>query len=182
LYKTKLEKILDKNVQKNIFADYEVQWEDDDVEATEILYKLSNNYNFGDANEHQKGVDAKMKDSKNAELDDGAFDDDFNDYQEPSTSEKTAEGGAEADSKKDNLFAVTSISWSCNGAILAVAYGKTDHITWCEHKSVISTWRVFSKDLDTAKPNQTIETDNCCTFIQFHPEDPLILAGGTVNG
>lgn len=43
-------------------------------------------------------------------------------------------------------------------------------------------WRIFTRDLDTKHPNQTIETDNCVTNIEFHPTNPLILAGGTVNG
>lgn len=32
------------------------------------------------------------------------------------------------------------------------------------------------------KPNTTIEVSNCLTCIEFHPNDPLILAGGTLNG
>jgi WD repeat-containing protein 34 len=66
--------------------------------------------------------------------------------------------------------------------MLAVAYGKTDHVSWCEHQSIISVWRIFTRDLNAKKPNQTIETDNCLTNIEFHPTNPLILAGGTVNG
>lgn len=94
MYKNKLERILEKNVSNNLFENYEVQWEEDDVDATEILYKLSNNYNFGDANEHQKKLNAKMKDAKKDDVDNDDFDNDFNDYQEPSASQTTAESGA----------------------------------------------------------------------------------------
>ena len=101
---------------------------------------------------------------------DDDFDDDFNDYHE--SPQKGNKGKADeaksnqVDKKnQENKFQVTSISWSCNGAMLAVAYGKTDHVSWCEHQSIISVWRIFTRDLDTKKPNMTIETDNCVTNI-----------------
>ena len=76
----------------------------------------------------------------------------------------------------------TSISWSCNGAALAVAYGRMDHSSWCEHQSVICIWYVFRRDYDSAKPHITIETPCCISTLEFHPEQPLILAAGSVNG
>ena len=75
-----------------------------------------------------------------------------------------------------------STAWSCNGSTIAVAYGKTNHETWCEHHSVISTWGIFRREFDPKKPNLSIEVSNCVTTIEFHPSDPLILAGGTMNG
>lgn len=75
-----------------------------------------------------------------------------------------------------------SIAWSCNGSTLAVAYGKTNHTAWCEHHSSVSTWGVFRREFDPKKPNVTIEVSNCLTCIEFHPTDPVILAGGTLNG
>lgn len=74
------------------------------------------------------------------------------------------------------------MAWSCNGATLAVAYGKTNHQAWCEHHSSVSTWGIFRREFDPKKPNLTIEVSNCLTTIEFHPSDPLILAGGTMNG
>ena len=32
------------------------------------------------------------------------------------------------------------------------------------------------------KPSVTIEVPNCISTLAFHPHNPLILAGGTVNG
>ena len=80
------------------------------------------------------------------------------------------------------MFPVTGIAWSCNGATLAAGYGKTDHIAWCEDTSCISLWSIFRRDFDPKKPNVTIEVPCCLTCIEFHPSNPLILAGGTVNG
>jgi len=31
-------------------------------------------------------------------------------------------------------------------------------------------------------PSVTIEVPNCLTSVEFHPTDPLLLAGGTING
>jgi WD40 repeat protein len=77
---------------------------------------------------------------------------------------------------------VTSIAWSCNGTSLAVSYGKTDHVSWCEHQSIISVWSIFRREFDPKKPDITIETLNCVSTLDFHPENPLILAGGSING
>lgn len=65
---------------------------------------------------------------------------------------------------------------------MAVAYGKTNHTTWCEHQSAVSTWGIFRREFDPKKPNRTLDVSNCLTSIEFHPSDPLILAGGTING
>lgn len=65
---------------------------------------------------------------------------------------------------------------------MAVGYGKTDHTSWCEHQSIVSIWNIFRNDHDQKKPTVTVEVSNCLTSLQFHPDDPLILAGGTMNG
>jgi len=82
----------------------------------------------------------------------------------------------------DNDYQAVSVSWSCNGSSLAVAYGKTNHSIWCEHHSAVSLWSIFRRDLDVTKPTTTIEVSNCLSCVEFHPTDPLILAGGTLNG
>ena len=63
-----------------------------------------------------------------------------------------------------------------------MAYGRTDHVTWCESSSVISIWQVFRRDYDPKKAQIEIEVPCDLTKVAFHPSDPLILAGGTLNG
>lgn len=46
----------------------------------------------------------------------------------------------------------------------------------------MSTWGIFRREFDPKKPTLSIEVQNCVTTIEFHPSDPLILAGGTMNG
>ena len=82
----------------------------------------------------------------------------------------------------DDNYQVIGTAWSCNGATVAAAFGKVDHVSWCEHQSTISLWSIFRRDFTNKKPNVTIEVPNCLTCIEFHPTNPLVLAGGTVNG
>lgn len=84
--------------------------------------------------------------------------------------------------KGGEQYPASCISWSCNGSSLAVGYGKTDHVSWCEHQSVVSIFSIFRRDFDPLKPTVNIDVPNCLTSLAFHPENPLILAGGTVNG
>jgi WD40 repeat protein len=82
----------------------------------------------------------------------------------------------------DNDYQVVALSWNSNGSSLAVAYGKNNHTTWCEHHSVLCIWSVFRREFNPKKATTTIEVSNCLTEVAFHPTDPLILAGGTMNG
>jgi len=82
----------------------------------------------------------------------------------------------------DNDYQVTSLSWNCNGSTIVLAYGKTNHTSWCEHLSVLCLWSVFRRDFNPRKATTTIEVSSCVTQVSFHPTDPVILAGGTMNG
>ena len=79
-------------------------------------------------------------------------------------------------------YQVTDIAWNSKGSQIAVAYGKTDHVTWCEHESIVAIWSIFRSDFNPKKAHLEIEVNNCLTSVAFHPLDPLILAGGTMNG
>jgi WD repeat-containing protein 34 len=43
-------------------------------------------------------------------------------------------------------------------------------------------WSIFRRDFEAKKSNVMIEVANCLTCLEFHPLDPLVLAGGTING
>ena len=168
---------LEKNDVKDLFAGYDVIWEDVN-EDTELVHKLNTKYDFAEANDATK---AMLKKQKEAEGIDDQQDDDFEDEFYDKQQEETKEQNKDA-SSGDNKYQVTSIDWSCNGALLAVAYGKTDHVSWCEHNSIVHVWSIFRRDFDAKKANITIEVPNCISTLQFHPEDPMIIAGGSVNG
>lgn len=48
--------------------------------------------------------------------------------------------------------------------------------------SVLSVWSIFRRDFNPRKATTTIEVSNCLTQVAFHPSDPVIIAGGTMNG
>lgn len=77
----KIAKILERNSTGNIFDSYQVAWEEDEIDKCELLYKLQNQYNFGDANSHTDKVLQKLKDALINEGEDD-FDDDFGEYNE----------------------------------------------------------------------------------------------------
>lgn len=52
----KVAKVLENNISGRIFDSYQVTWEEDETNQCELLYKLQNEYNFGDANEHTSKV------------------------------------------------------------------------------------------------------------------------------
>lgn len=46
----RVEKLLAQNVKNNIFDSYDVIWEDDVVEESDLVYRLLNPYDFIEAN------------------------------------------------------------------------------------------------------------------------------------
>ena len=46
----RIEKLLAQNVKNNIFDSYDVIWEDDVVEESDLVYRLLNPYDFIEAN------------------------------------------------------------------------------------------------------------------------------------
>jgi len=83
--------------------------------------------------------------------------DDDDDWGGGSSTPSEASRGKVGKKASDDHYQAVSIAWSCNGATLAVAYGKTNHEAWCEHHSSISTWGIFRREFDPKKPNLNIE-------------------------
>ena len=172
----KVSQILEMNNKSKTFDTYEVFWEEERGEI-ELWHKLSTNFDFKEANKATQKALNQMKGSNNTSMSTQKDEDD--DWGGRST---PSEGGRQKGGVSDDHYQAVSVAWSCNGATIAVAYGKTNHEAWCEHHSSVSTWGIFRREFDAKKPNQTIEVSNCVTTIEFHPSDPVILAGGTMNG
>eukprot|EP00347_Sterkiella_histriomuscorum_P003637 403363522 len=169
----KLSQVLDSNFNARTFDNYEVFWEEERGEI-EMWQKMQTNYDFKEAN---KAVQKAINQVKQAANEGGnEFEDDWE------TGNQVAGQSKGTQSSQSDHYQVVSVAWSCNGSTLAVAYGKTNHVTWCEHQSAVSTWGIFRREFDAKKPNRTLDVSNCLTTIEFHPNDPLILAGGTING
>ena len=169
-------------------------WEEEFGEI-DNLHVCQTDFDFIQANQDvQKAINLEGDSETNASTRGGAasgFDDWDND--KPSSSAASASRGPDGEfsevsrqngavSGLDADFQVTSVAWNCNGSSLAVAYGKTNHVSWCEHQSVVSIFSPFRRAFDAKKPTLNIEVPNCVTEVSWHPAEPVILAGGTMNG
>lgn len=74
------------------------------------------------------------------------------------------------------------LSWNCTGSVIAVAYGRTDHEDWCNHRSALCTWNLDRRKIESDQPNVTIDQSCCLMCVAFHPIQPSWIAGGTFNG
>jgi WD40 repeat protein len=162
------------NYKAKTFDNYEVFWEEERGQI-DLWHKLKTTYDFKEANKATQNALKKGEASMASTARDE--DDDWGAGGASSASES-----GKAVGKGDDHYQVVSVAWSCNGSTIAVAYGKSNHEAWCEHHSSVSTWGIFRREFDPKKPNMSIEVSNCLTTIEFHPSDPLILAGGTMNG
>ncbi|XP_064630583.1 cytoplasmic dynein 2 intermediate chain 2-like [Lineus longissimus] len=77
---------------------------------------------------------------------------------------------------------VTGLSWNSTGSVIAAATGRFDHVDWCTHKSQLSTWNIERRNINTNKPDTTVDTSSCLMCIAFHPKEPAVIVGGTFNG
>ena len=78
---------------------------------------------------------------------------------------------------------VLGLSWSCNGSVVAAAYGCSNHSGWCNHSSAtIAFWNIMRRQISSTAADFTVDTDCCCMCLAYHPERPTILAGGMFNG
>ncbi|KAH9599167.1 hypothetical protein LSM04_008427 [Trypanosoma melophagium] len=79
------------------------------------------------------------------------------------------------------LHALT-VSWNCNGTLLAVGYGRVDTVGWCHNSGLVSVWNLSRHDMDVNTPHHTLETDSFVTSVAFHPTQAAVLAVGLYSG
>jgi WD40 repeat protein len=81
---------------------------------------------------------------------------------------------------KANPLSCTDISWNCTGNMLAVSYGRLNHVGWCLESGYVSVWNIY--DLQTPDPI-VIEVEESYTMkVAFHPKLHDVLAIGTYDG
>ncbi|KAF0715863.1 hypothetical protein AaE_011243, partial [Aphanomyces astaci] len=76
----------------------------------------------------------------------------------------------------------TGVSWNATGSVLAVAYGRFDHSGWCNYRSVLCLWNLFSADFNANKPTLVLETSSGLMCVAHHPTNPAVVAAGSFNG
>lgn len=132
---------LNANQEQRAFDNYEVVWEEEFGEIND-LHCLQTDYDFVQANQAVQKTLNMMNDSETQASTKGRATgfDDWDDKPSQSSSAAGAttqsrggESSSQAAASLDSLYSVTSVAWNCNGSQLAVAYGKMNHVSWCEH-------------------------------------------------
>lgn len=77
---------------------------------------------------------------------------------------------------------VSSMSWSCTGSVIALAFSCTQHDDWCSHCSVIHLYNIDRNNFNGAVPSKILETSSCIRSVSMHPYEPSVVAAGTYSG
>jgi len=76
----------------------------------------------------------------------------------------------------------TSVCWNASGSSLAVSYGRTDIVGWCDFPGAVCVWTVFSRSFQPDTPDYVLDHTSCLTCVRYHPDMPALLAAGSFNG
>ena len=76
----------------------------------------------------------------------------------------------------------TSVSWNATGSTLAVAYGRSDIVGWCDYPGAVCLWNIFGKSFDPLNPDVVLDHSSCIMCVKCHPQQPAMVAGGSFNG
>ncbi|XP_073334703.1 cytoplasmic dynein 2 intermediate chain 2 [Pagrus major] len=77
---------------------------------------------------------------------------------------------------------VTSVSWSCTGAVIACAYGRIDDGDWSTERSYVCTWNLDRRGLNPKQADLVIDAPTAVTALSCHPNQPALIAGGLYSG
>jgi len=76
----------------------------------------------------------------------------------------------------------TSVTWNCNGTVLAGGYGRIEDQGWGCKKGAVLVWNLGLRTLKPDVPDLNLETSSGVMSICFHPTRPPILAAGCFDG
>jgi hypothetical protein len=63
-------KVLERNIANDIFAGYDVIWEEDAFDTTEVVHRLVTEYDFSEANDSTAKTIQKMREAEGLDDDD----------------------------------------------------------------------------------------------------------------
>jgi hypothetical protein len=170
----KVANILEQNATSRTFDNYELK-SNNILEANVMLHKLTTTFEFTDAGIGEDEEDGGEETGTFQEYQDDI--DEWGDMQSIGKREKPSMVDASSSKVRSNAsrsqtqsaaineesksltFDVTSISWSCNGSTIAVAYGKQNHPSM-SFQGCVSVWGIFRRDLEPNKPSKNIEVGN----------------------
>jgi len=120
---------LEENLKQRCFDSYEVFW-DEERGSIEDYAVLHSDYDFIEANlAVQRALNQVAATEKQDAPAETEGDDDWSGNKKAGQEDKKKSTVAGL----DNNYQVVSLDWNCNGSSLVAAYGKTNHVTWCEH-------------------------------------------------
>lgn len=59
---------------------------------------------------------------------------------------------------------VSAVAWNSAGSLLSVAYARTDHAAFCEHRAAVCIWNLMRRQFDSQSPDYVIETEVSVLF------------------
>ena len=140
---------LESNLKQRCFDNYEVFWDEEREEIGEFGL-LHTSYDFIEANLAVRKALNELSEIEKQESGSGFAE---NEWDNEDSKTKTKGENPETKVKGlDNNYQAVGVDWSSNGSSIAVAYGKTNHQSWCECSSVVSIWQVFRGDYNANKP------------------------------
>jgi len=82
---------------------------------------------------------------------------------------------------KQKPLACTDISWNSTGNLLAVSYGRINHVGWCLESGYIAIWNIY--DVNSPDQPYVIEVEESYAMkVAFHPLSHNMLGVGTYDG
>ncbi|GAB5362381.1 hypothetical protein AAMO2058_000792000 [Amorphochlora amoebiformis] len=88
----------------------------------------------------------------------------------------------EQEAARKKSTSCSAVDFSCNGSMVACAFGDIDHYGWCDHNSKVSIWNIMSRRLNANKPHLRLPVSCCVGCLAFHPTKPSLLAAGLFTG
>ena len=91
---------------------------------------------------------------------------------------------AGGDDRKDvPSLPCTDIAWNATGWVVAVGFGGCQEgVGWSDQPSAVAVWNLARPLVNSEKPDHTLPVPSCVTSVSFHPDNPAILATGTLSG
>lgn len=85
-------------------------------------------------------------------------------------------------SVQERDLSVTSMSWSCTGAVIACAYGRIEDGDWSTDKSYVCLWNLECRCLNPKQADVVIDIPSAVSALCCHPQQPALIAGGLYSG
>lgn len=92
-----------------------------------------------------------------------------------------ADGGGEGDDAPS--LPISDLSWNSSGWQIALGFGGCQEgVGWSDQPSAVAVWNLARPLVNPEKSDHSLPVPSCVTSVSFHPDNPAILAAGTLSG